>query len=86
MEMPRADRLYVIVDEEGQPLRYGEGEDYTVAVYADRLRATRDTERAEASLLTLTPEVLKVALEGPWAESITHVVYNPESLRGHMHT
>jgi len=29
--------------------------------------------------LTLTPEVLKVALDGPWAESVTHLAYHPAS-------
>ena len=27
--------------------------------------------------MTLTPEVLKAALDGPWAQSVTHLVYYP---------
>ncbi len=82
MEMPRADRLYVMVDVDGEPKVWGEGEEYNVSVYADRVRATRDAERGEGSLMTLTPDVLKAALEGPWAESVTHLVYFPASNTG----
>jgi hypothetical protein len=82
MEMPRADRLYVIVDENGEPKVWGEGDEYNLAVYADYQRATSDAEKGEGSLLTLTPDVLKAALEGPWVGSVTHLVYFPASYHG----
>jgi hypothetical protein len=79
MEMPRAERLYVIVDENGEPKVWGEGEEYNVSVYADCSMATSHAEIGEGSVLTLTPEVLKAALEGLWAERVTHLVYHPAS-------
>jgi hypothetical protein len=82
MEMPRAERLYVVVDGAEEPSVSGEADEYNVSVYADRDGA-RDGARHEARLagkeaMTLTPDELKAKLEGAWAD-VTHVVYFPAS-------
>jgi hypothetical protein len=79
MEMPRSQRLYVIVDSAGEPVVWGEGEEYNVSVYASRDMAESHAEAGKGSVLTLTLEVLKAALDGPWAERVTHVAYHPAS-------
>jgi hypothetical protein len=45
MEMPRAERLYVVVDVAEEPSVFGEDDEYNVSVYADR-----DGARHEARL------------------------------------
>jgi hypothetical protein len=78
MELPRAERLYVIVDEDGQPQLWGEGEEYNVSVYADRDGARHEARLAGKDVISLTPDELNAKLEGAWAY-ITHVVYFPAS-------
>jgi hypothetical protein len=45
MEMPRAERLYVVVDGAEEPSVFREADEYKVSVYADR-----DGARHEARL------------------------------------
>ena len=78
MELPRAERLYVIVDENDQPQLWGEDEEYNVSVYADRDGARHEARLAGKDIISLTPEELNAKLEGAWAH-ITHVVYFPAS-------
>ena len=78
MELPRAERLYVIVDEDGQPQLWGEGEEYNVSVYADRDGARHEARLAGKDVISLTPDELKAKLEGAWAY-ITQIVYFPSS-------
>ena len=39
-------------------------------------------EAGEMRVLTLAPDVLEAALDGPWAEAVTHVVYYAASFMG----
>jgi hypothetical protein len=78
MELPRAERLYVVVDGAEEPSVWGEADEYMVSVYADRDLARHDARAAGKGAIALTPEELKAKLEGPWAD-ITQVVYFPAS-------
>jgi hypothetical protein len=78
MEMPRAQRLYVVVDGIEEPSVIGEASECTVSVYADRDGARHAARLAGKEAMTLTPDELKAKLEGSWAD-ITHVVYFPAS-------
>jgi hypothetical protein len=72
----------VIVDSDGEPAVWGEDDERNVSVYADRHMADSHAEAGEGSVLTLISEVLKAALDGPWAQSFTHLVYFPASNAG----
>ena len=78
MEMPRAERLYVVVDGAEEPSVFREAEEYTVSVYADRDGARHEARLVGKEAMTLTPDELKAKLEGAWAD-VTHVVYYPAS-------
>ncbi len=76
--MPRAERLYVVVDGAEEPSVFGEAGEYKVSVYADRDGARHEARLAGKDIISLTPEELNAKLEGAWAH-ITHVVYFPAS-------
>ena len=78
MEMPRAERLYVVVDGTEEPSVWAEADEYNVSVYADRDGARHEARLAGKEAMTLTPDELKAKLEGAWAD-VTHVVYYPAS-------
>ena len=78
MEMPRAERLYVVVDGAEEPSVSGEASEYNVSVYADRDGARHEARLAGKEVITLTPDEFKAKLEGAWA-GVTHVVYFPAS-------
>ena len=78
MEMPRAERLYVVVDGAEEPSVFGEADEYNVSVYADRDGARHEARLVGKEAMTLTPDELKAKLEGAWAD-VTHVVYFPAS-------
>jgi hypothetical protein len=78
MEMPRAERLYVVVDGAEEPSVSGEADEYNVSVCADRDGARHEARLAGKEGMTLTPDELKAKLEGAWAD-VTHVDYFPAS-------
>ncbi len=76
--MPRAERLYVVVDGAEEPSVFGEAGENKVSVYADRDGARHEARLASKEAMTLTPDELKAKLEGTWAD-ITHIFYFPAS-------
>ena len=78
MELPRAERLYVVVDHAELPSVWGGTDEYNVSVYADRDGARHEARLAGKDIISLTPDELKAKLEGAWAH-ITHIVYFPAS-------
>jgi hypothetical protein len=78
MEMPRAERLYVVLDGADEPSVFREADEYKVSVYADRDGARHEARLAGKETITLTPDELKAKLECAWAD-VTHVVYYPAS-------
>jgi hypothetical protein len=81
MELPRAGRLYVVVDHAELPSVWGDTDEYNVSVYADRDGARHEARLAGKDVISLTPDELKAKLEGAWAY-ITHIVYFPASTVG----
>ena len=78
MEMPRAERLYVVLDGADEPSVFREADEYKVSVYADRDGARHEARLAGKETITLTPDELRAKLECAWAD-VTHVVYYPAS-------
>jgi len=76
--MPRAERLYVVLDGADEPSVFREADEYKVSVYADRDGARHEARLAGKETITLTPDELRAKLECAWAD-VTHVVYYPAS-------
>jgi hypothetical protein len=71
-----ADVLYVPVNEQGEPYRWGTEEEVTVSVFGDFWRARRDSQSKDRAIRALAPEELRGVLDGRWSD-MTHLAYHP---------
>ena len=71
-----ADVLYVPVDDQGEPSRWGPEDEVTVSVFGDFWRARRSPEAKRRSIRALALEDLQELLRGQWSD-VTEVAYRP---------
>ena len=73
-----ADILYVPVDDEGEPYRWGQDDEYIISVFGDFWRARRSPESKGKQIRALAPEDLQELLRDRWGD-VTHISYHPSA-------
>ncbi len=73
-----AEVLYVPVDDQGEPYRWGTAEEVTVSVWGDFWRARRDVQSEGRAIRAVSAEELRDTLEGRWGD-VTHLSYHPSA-------
>jgi hypothetical protein len=68
--------LYVPVDDQGEPYRWGPENEVTVSAFGDFWRAWRSPEGKGKVIRALSPEDLKELLRGRWSD-VTEIAYHP---------
>jgi hypothetical protein len=73
-----ADVLFVPVDEESEPKRWGREEEMIVSVFGDFWRCRQSPESKGKQIRALAPEDLQELLRGRWSD-VTHISYRPSA-------
>jgi hypothetical protein len=73
-----AEVLYVPVDDEGEPKRWGREDEYIISVFGDFWRTHRSPESKGKQIRALAPEDLQELLRGRWSD-VTHISYRPSA-------
>jgi hypothetical protein len=73
-----ADVLYVPVDDEGEPYRWGPEVEITVSVFGDFWCCRQSPESKGKAIRALALEDLQDLLRGRWSD-VTHVTYRPSA-------
>jgi hypothetical protein len=73
-----ADVLYVPVNDEGEPYRWGPGDEITVSAFGDFWRCRQGPESKGNAIRALALEDLQDLLRGRWGD-VTHVAYRPSA-------
>jgi hypothetical protein len=71
-----ADVLYVPVDDQGEPSRWGPENEVTVSVFGDFWRCWRSVESKGRAIRALSLEDLQELLRGRWSD-VTEIAYHP---------
>jgi hypothetical protein len=71
-----AEVLYVPVDDQGEPYRWGPENEVTVSVFGDFWRAWRSVESKGKAIRALALEDLQDLLRGQWSD-VTEIAYHP---------
>jgi hypothetical protein len=71
-----AEVLYVPVDEQGAPYRWGYEDGPAISVFGDFWRAWRSPESKGKAIRALALADLQELLRGPWGD-VTHISYHP---------
>jgi hypothetical protein len=75
-----ADVLYVPVDDQGEPYRYGPENEVTISVFGDFWRTRRSVESKGKAIWALALEDLQELLRGQWSD-VTEIAYRPSADR-----
>jgi len=73
-----ADVLYVPVDDQGEPYRWGPENEVTVSAFGDFWHARRRPEGKGKAIRALALEDLQELLRGRWSD-VTEVAYHPSA-------
>jgi hypothetical protein len=71
-----AEVLYVPVDDQGEPYRWGPENEVAVSAFGDFWRARRSPEAKRRSIRALALEDLQELLRGQWSD-VTEIAYRP---------
>jgi hypothetical protein len=74
-QITMADVLYVPVDDEGEPYRWGPEDEVTITVFGDFWRARNSPQSEGKQIRALAPEDLQELLRRRWSD-VTHLAYN----------
>ncbi len=73
-----AEVLYVPINEQGEPYRWGTAEEVTVSVWGDFWRARRNVQSKGRAIRAVSAEELRGLLGGRWGD-VTHLSYHPRA-------
>jgi hypothetical protein len=71
-----ADVLYVPVDDQGEPYRWGPENEVTISVFGDFWRTRHSVESKGKTIRALALEDLQELLRGQWSD-VTEIAYRP---------
>ena len=66
----------VLVDDDGEPRLWGEGDEYNLSVFGDYWSAYRDAGSKTLKIKEISQQELEELLRGRWS-GVTHLVYHP---------
>ena len=73
-----AEVLFVPVDDEGEPKRWGREDEYIISVFGGFWRARQSPESKGKQIRAFAQEDLQELLRGRWSD-VTHISYRPSA-------